>query len=186
MFFVNKPFPSSWAWISSQLENLLLGKKYKQIPSSTCETCLIFSRQLFTYTLRQSGHTCRVLQSRVREIWSFWMGSEGPGFKAWPFRCMRLLCPSYWLIPTSGTTRKAWCRRTDTCRDAYRCKYECWGMRIHWSQAFQLHLYGTWYAWNLNFELYSFPQVSGKAQFVCSVWYGVGQAICYLHTRGGY
>lgn len=69
-------------------------------------------------------------------------GSEGPDFKAWLSRCMRLLCPSYWLIATSSSKEKAWCRRTDTHRDTYSCNYEWWGMLIHWSWAFQLHLYG--------------------------------------------
>lgn len=95
MFSVNKPFPSSWAWISSLLENRLLGKKYKQILSSTCETCLIFSRQSFKYTLRQSGHTCCVLQSRVREIWSFWTGLRDQILKldfldAWGFCALHI------------------------------------------------------------------------------------------------
>lgn len=37
----------------------------------------------------------------------------------------------------------------------------------------------------LNFEIYSFPQVPEETQSVCSVWYGVGQAICYLHANEG-
>lgn len=187
MFSVNKPFPSSWAWISSLLENRLLGKKYKQILSSTCETCLIFSRQLVTYTLWQSGHTCCVMQSRVRENWSLWMGLRDQILKldlldAWGFCALHIdslphlalkeksLMQVYKTLVETHISGSMNDEASWYDPEPFSCIYMGYNMLATASLEF----------WNILFS--SVPE---ETQSVCPVWYGVGQAICYLHANEG-